>query len=81
MREGTRLYTLEEFERAGHFVDDVEHGRAGAFRLTFGDGVGHGVVCIERGRFRLHRVFAQFHPSTQHGGDGAGINIYFLIKF
>ena len=48
----------EEIEGARHFVDDVEHGAARAFRLSPGDSVGYGVMRVERRRLRLHRVFA-----------------------
>ena len=62
----------EKVEGTCHFVDDVKHGAARTFRLSLGDCVGYGIMCVERVRLRLHRVFAEFHASAQHGGDGVG---------
>ena len=43
-----------------------------AFRIALRYRVGDRIVRVERGRLRLHRVFAEFHTAAQHGGDGVG---------
>ena len=46
---------LEEVERAGHFVDDVEHGLARTFRIALRYRVGDRIVRVA-GETTRHRV-------------------------